>query len=140
MLILEHISIYLGKIPLFLVLSFNDLNFDVIHAATGNRYVNGNDASLVNLSPFALFNSYKLTTIRGKLLEDISHAHIVSLLCKPITRAEEFNDLSFGFDRDCVTRQKEFTTNKNQEGKYQRDLCSGINLVMDCINKKSHTP
>ena len=31
--------------------SYLDLKFDVLHAATGNRYVDGNDKKLVNLGP-----------------------------------------------------------------------------------------
>ena len=36
----------------------------------------------------------------GKHLQDISHAHIVSLLYKLITSARGSDDLSIGFDRD----------------------------------------
>ena len=60
--------------------SYLDLNFDVLHAATNNRYVDGNDIRLVNLGPVALFSNYKLTTSSGKHLEEISNAHIVSLM------------------------------------------------------------
>ena len=42
--------------------SYLDLNFDVLHAATNNRYVDGNDIRLVKLGPIALFSKYKLTT------------------------------------------------------------------------------
>ena len=31
-----------------------DLNFDVIHADTDNRYVDGNDTRLVNLGPITI--------------------------------------------------------------------------------------
>ena len=31
--------------------SYLDLNFDVVHAATNNRYADGNDIRLVNLGP-----------------------------------------------------------------------------------------
>ena len=58
--------------------SYLDLNFDVLHAITGNRYAHDNDIRLVNLDPIALFSSFKFTTSSGKNLEDISHAHIVS--------------------------------------------------------------
>ena len=54
--------------------SYLDLNFDVLHAATGNRYADGNDIKLVNLGPNALFSNYKLTS-SGNHIEDISHAH-----------------------------------------------------------------
>ena len=60
--------------------SYLGLNVDVVHAATNNRYVDGNHIRLVNLGSIALFSIYKLTTSSGKHLEDISHAHIVSLM------------------------------------------------------------
>ena len=55
-------------------------NFDVLHAATNNRYADGDNLRLINLGPIAFSNNYKLTTSSGKILEDISHAHIVSLV------------------------------------------------------------
>ena len=63
-----------------------------------SRYANGNDIRLVNLGPVALFNNFKLTTSSGKHLEDISHAHLVSLMYKVITSSKDSNDLSIGFD------------------------------------------
>ena len=80
--------------------SYINLIFDVVHVATNNRYADGNDIRLVNLGPVALFSIYKLTTSSGKHLEDISHAHLVSLMYKLITSAKDMNDLSIGFDRD----------------------------------------
>ena len=59
--------------------SYLDSNFEVIEKAAFSRYANGNDIKLVNLGPIALFSKYILTTSSGKDLEDISHAHIVSL-------------------------------------------------------------
>ena len=58
--------------------SFLDLNYDVLHDASGNRYSQGNDISLVNLGLIDLFSSYMLTTNSGKHSKDIRHAHIVS--------------------------------------------------------------
>ena len=63
-----------------LLKSYLELNFDVLQATTDNRYVDANDIRLVNLGPIALFSNYKLTTSSGKHLEEISHAHIVSLM------------------------------------------------------------
>ena len=99
--------------------SYLELNFDVLQAATNNRYVDGNDIRLVNLGPIALFSDYKLTTSSGKHLENIDHAHIVFLMYKPITSSRGSDDLSIGFDRDRGRRQRELTNNKNIKGKYQ---------------------
>ena len=64
--------------------SYLDFNFNVLHAASNDRYADNIDISLVNQGPIALFSFYKLTTKSGKHLEDISHAHIVSLMYKLI--------------------------------------------------------
>ena len=101
-----------------LLKSYLDLNFDILHAATNNRYVDGNDIRLVNLGPIALFSKYKSTALSGKHLDDISHAHIVSLMFKLITSAEDTNDLSICFDRDRNRRQRELTNNKKRNRKY----------------------
>ena len=98
--------------------SYLELNFDVLHAATNNRYADGNDMRLVNLGPLALFSNYKLTTSSGKHLENIDHAHIVSLIYKLFTSSRGSDDLSIGFDRGRGRRQRELTNNKNIKGSY----------------------
>ena len=98
--------------------SYLELYFDVLHAATNNRYVDGNDIRLVNLGPIALFKNYKLTKSSGKHLENIDHGHIVSLMYKLLTSSKGSDDLSIGFDRDRGRRQRELTNNETQKGKY----------------------
>ena len=98
--------------------SYIEIKFDVLQAATDNRYVDANDIRLVNLGPIALFSSYKLTTSSGKHLEEISHAHIVSLMYKLLTLSKDSDDLSFGFNRNRDKRKRELTNNKNIKGKY----------------------
>ena len=67
---------------IFLLKSYLDLNFDVLNAATNNRYLDLDDIWLINLAAVALFSNLKLTTSSGKHLEKIDHAHIVSLMYK----------------------------------------------------------
>ena len=98
--------------------SYLESNFDVLQAATNNRYVDGNDVRLVNIGPIALFSNYKLTTSSGKHLENIDHAHMVSLLYKLTISSRGSHDLSIGIDRDRNRRQRELTDNKTQKGKY----------------------
>ena len=74
------------------------LNFDVLQAASNNRYVDISDIRLVNLGPTALFSNYKLTTSSGKHLLGISHAHFVSSMYKLLTLSKDSDDLSVGFD------------------------------------------
>ena len=94
------------------------LNFDVLHAATNNRYIDGDGIRLVNEVPIALFSKYNLQSSSGKHIDEINHAHIVCLMYKLITSARNTDDLSVGFDRDRGRRQRELTNNKYMKGKY----------------------
>ena len=98
--------------------SYLVLSFEVIKRVDNSRYANGNDIRLVNLGPVALFSNFKLTTSSGKHLEDISHAHLVSLMYKLITSSKDSNDLSIGFGNSRNRRRDELALNKNIKGKY----------------------
>ena len=98
--------------------SYLDLSFEVIKKADDSRYANGDDVRLVNLGPIALFKNFKLITSSGKHLEDISHAHLVSLMDKLITSSKDSDDLSIGFNRSRNRRRDELAQNKNVKGKY----------------------
>ena len=113
----KYIAIHRQDSVISLSKSYLDINFDVIHAASNNRYSDKNDIKLVNLGPIALFTNHRLTTSSGKHLDDISHAHIVSLMYKLITSAKGSDDLSIGFDSDRNRRQHELTNNKNRKRK-----------------------
>ena len=103
---------------LSLLNSYLELNFDVLRADNSNSYVDGNDIRLVNLGPIGLFSNYRLTTSSGKHLENIDHAHIVSLMYKLLSSSKGSDDLSIGFDRDRGRRQRALTDNKTQKGKF----------------------
>ena len=49
-----------------LLISYLDLKFNVLYAATNNRYVDNKDEGLVKLGLIALFSKYKLPTSSGK--------------------------------------------------------------------------
>ena len=80
--------------------------------------MDGNDIRFVNLGPIALYSNYKLTTSSGKHLEDVNHAHIVSLMYKLLTSAKGSDNMSAGFDRDKGRRRNELTNNKTVKGKH----------------------
>ena len=113
-----------------------DLSFEVIKRADNSRYANGNDIRLVNLGPVALFSNLKLTTSSGKHLEDISHAHLVSLMYKLITSSKDSNDLSIGFDNNRNRRRDELALNKNIKGKYHMKIMLKTFLVLQNTRKK----
>ena len=98
--------------------SYLELSYDVLQATTNTRYVDTSEIRLVNLGPIALFSNYKLTTSSGKHLEEISHAHIVSLMYKLLTSSKHSDDLSIGFDRDRGRRKSDLSNNKIIKGKY----------------------
>ena len=85
--------------------SYIDLNFEVVKRADNSRYENGNDIRLVTLGPVELFSNFKLTTSSGKHLEDISHAHLVSLMYKLKTSSKDSDDLSISFNRSRNRRR-----------------------------------
>ena len=93
------------------------LNDDVLHAATNNRYIDGDDIRLKNEGPNALLTTYRLQSSSGKHIEELNHAHIVCLMYKLITSARNTVDLSIGFDRDRGRGQRELTNNRNIKGK-----------------------
>ena len=76
--------------------SYLDLNFEV-HRTDNSGYGNSND---IRMEPIALFSNFKLTTSIRKHLNDISHAHTVSLLHRITISAKGSDDLSVGFDRN----------------------------------------
>ena len=98
--------------------SYRELNFDVLKAATNDRYANADIIRLLNLSVIALFSNYILTTSSVKHLEEISHALIVSLLYKVLSSSKDSDDLSIGFHRFRDRRKQELTNSKNNKGKY----------------------
>ena len=98
--------------------SYLELNFDVLKAASNNRYADTDDIRLTNVGAIALFSVYKLVTASSKHLEEVTHAHFVSLIYKIVTSSKDSDDLSIGFDRNRGRRKNELSTNKNIKGKY----------------------
>ena len=98
--------------------SYVELNFDVLKADTNGRYANTDHIRLTNLGTIALFSVYKLVTASNKHLEEITHAHFVSLIYKTGTSSKDSDDLSIGFDRNRGRRKNDLSNNKIIKGKY----------------------
>ena len=98
--------------------SYLDLNFEIIKNADNSTYANRNDLRLVNLGLFAFFNNLRLITSKGKHLEDIGRAHIVSLMYELLKLSRESDDLSIRFYRDRKRRRDELSGNKNKKRRY----------------------
>ena len=134
-----HMNIPREDSVISLLKIYLDLNFEVIKKADNSRYANGNDIRLVNLGLTALFSNFKLTTSSGKHLEDISHAHLVSLMYKLRTSSKDTNDLSVGFDRSRSRRRDELAQNKNVKGKYHlRIMLKDVFGFVECQENATH--
>ena len=119
--------------------SYLGLNFEVIKKADNSRYANGNNIQLINSGPIALLSNFIFTTSIGKHLEDISHAHIVSLMYKLISSAKDSNDLSKGFDHSCNRRRNELPANKSVKGKYHlKNLLKDVFGFAECQEKATY--
>ena len=115
-----------------LLICYLDLNFEVIKKADNSRYANGNDTGPVSLTPIALFSNFKLTKSSGKLLEDIGHSHIVSLMYKLIPSFKDSNDLSIGFD--CSRNRR-----RDKKGKYHlKFLLKDVFGFAECQEKTTY--
>ena len=91
------------------------------------------------MGPIALFSNFKLTTSSGKHIEDISHAHLLSLMYKLITSSNNSDDLSNGFDRSMARRRDEMTNNKRVKGKYHvRIMLKNVFGFADCQEKATY--
>ena len=77
--------------------SYNSLEFEVLKN-DNTRYTNGDESSLVNFRPVALFSEAKLTTSSGKHLEKIDSLHHISLMIKLLTSTQQTSQLMYGFE------------------------------------------
>ena len=111
LLIVKYIIFPRGDFMISLLGSPLRANFDVLYAATNNRYIDGDDIRLVNEGPIALSSNYKLQSSSEKHIEEIDHAHIVCLMYKLVTSARNTDDLCIGFDSYRDRRKRELTNN-----------------------------
>ena len=91
------------------------------------------------MGAITLFSNFKLTTSSGEHLEDISHAHLVSLMYKLITSSKDSNDLSIGFNRSRNIRKDEIALNKNVKSKYHlRIMLKDVFGFAECQEKATY--
>ena len=72
-------------------------------------------------------------------MEDISHAHIVSLIYKLITSSKDSDNLFIGFDRSRNRRKDELAQNKNVKVKFNlRIMLKDIFGSAQCQEKATY--
>ena len=98
--------------------NYLDLYFEVFKKADNSRYGNCDDKRLANLGPIALFSNFELTTSSGIHLEDISHAHLISLRYKLKSSSKNRDNLSIGSNRSRNIGRDKVAQNKNIKNDY----------------------
>ena len=97
--------------------SYISLEFEVLKN-DDTRYADGDQISLVNFGPVALFSEAKLTTSSGKHLEKVDNLHPISLMYKLLTSNQQTSQLMYGFEKSQATRRQELTNNKTEKGTF----------------------
>ena len=97
--------------------SYISLEFEVLKN-DDTRYADGDQISLVNFGPVALFSEAKLTTSSGKHLEKVDNLHPISLMYKLLTSNQQTSQLMYGFEESQATRRQELTNNKTEKGTF----------------------
>ena len=115
----SNISIIFPREDAYICLqnSFISLEFEVLKN-DDTRYADGDQISLVNFGPVALFSEAKLTTSSGKLLEKVDNLHPICLMHKLLTSNQQTSQLMYGFEESQATRRQELITNKTEKGTF----------------------
>ena len=90
------------------------LEFEVLQN-DDTRYADGDQISLINFGPVALFSEAKLTTSSGKHSEKVDILHIISIMHKLSTSTQYTSELLYGFEESQATRRLELTNNKTEK-------------------------
>ena len=115
----SNISIIFPREDAYICLqnSYISLEFEVLKN-DDTRYADGDQISLVNFGPVALFSAAKLTTSSGKHLEKVDNLHPISLMYKLLTSKQQTSQLMYGFEESQATRRQELTNNKTEKGTF----------------------
>ena len=115
----SNISISLPREDAYICLqhSFISVEFEVLKN-DNTRYADGDEISLVNFGPVALFSEAKLTTSSGKHLEKVDNLHPICLMYKCLTSSQQTSQLMYGFEESTTIRRQELTTNKTEKGTF----------------------
>ena len=117
----SNISIIFPREDAYICLqnSFISLEIEVLKN-DNTRYADGDEISLVNFGPVALFSEAKLTTSSGKHLENVDNLHPICLMHKLFTSNQQTSQLMYGFEESQATRRQELTRNKTEKGFFVR--------------------
>ena len=115
----SNISISLPREDAYICLqhSFISVEFGVLKN-DDTRFADGDQISLVNIAPIALFSEAKLTTTSEKHLEKVDNLHPICLMYKLLTSSQQTSQLMYGFEESTTIRRQELTNNKTEKGTF----------------------
>ena len=115
----SNISVSLPREDAYICLqhSFISVDFEVLKN-DDTRINDGDEISLVNFGPIALFSEAKLTTCSGKHLEKNDNLHPICLMYKLLTSSQQTSPLMYGFEESTIIRRQELTNNKAEKGTF----------------------
>ena len=115
----SNISVSLPREDAYICLQhlFISVEFEVLKNDDA-RFNDGDEISLVNFGPVALFSEAKLTTSSGKHLEEIDNWHTICLMYKVLTSSQQTSQLMYGFEESTTIRRQELTNNKTEKGTF----------------------
>ena len=115
----SNISISLQRQDAYICLqnSYISLEFEVLQN-DNTRYNNGDEISLVNFGPVALFSEAKLTTSSRKHLEKVDNLHPICFMYKLLTSSQQTSQLMYGFEESTAIRRQELTNHKTEKGTF----------------------
>ena len=82
------------------------------------RYADGDQMSLVNFGPVALFSEAKLVTGSGKHIEKVDNLQTVRLMYQLLTSNQQTSVLMYEFEESEATRRLELATNETLRGTF----------------------
>ena len=96
-----------------------ELDFNVTHRVVAHaRYADGDHIRLEKIGSIAILNKYRLTNSSGKEMREIENAHVIRLMYKSTSSNRDSDDLSIGFHRSTVARERKLTNNKTTKKNY----------------------
>ena len=115
----SNISISLPREVAYICLqnSYISVEFEVLKN-DDTRYNDGDEISLVNFGPVALFSGAKLTTSKGKHLEKVDNLHPICLMYKLLTSSQQTSQLIYGFEESTEERSEDKNNNTTEKGTF----------------------
>ena len=112
----SNVSISLPREDVYICLqtSYISVEFEVLKN-DNTRYANGDEISLINFGPNALFSEAKLVASSRKHVEKLDNLHPIFLMYELLTSTQQTSQLMDGFEESVTIRRHELTNHKTEK-------------------------